>query len=321
MYKNRVILVDGLNLFTRHFMANPAMSENGDHVGGIVGFFNAMMRLVEKCKPEGVVVVWEGGGSVKKRGLFKDYKQKSKPQNLNRYYEDDIPSTYKNRNYQIKTLISLLSNIPVCQTYIDGAEADDAIGYMCKYLLKDKNKIIISSDHDFYQLIDEKTIIWSPTVKDFVNQDKVIDRFGIHPSNFYLAKSIVGDTSDNIPGVKGVGYKTLSKRFQKFTEDSEYILSDLILEAKSRVTPKSPKAFQNIVNEEKLIKRNIKLVLLDSNNLSMSQIQKLENDIENFAPAWDNIGVHKILKESTITSIDIQRWSYLLKNLKKGTIK
>ena len=104
MYKGRVILVDGLNLFTRHFMANPAMSENGDHVGGIVGFFNATMRLIEKCKPEGVVVVWEGGGSVKKRGLYKDYKQKSKPQNLNRFYEDEIPSTYQNRNNQIKTL-------------------------------------------------------------------------------------------------------------------------------------------------------------------------------------------------------------------------
>lgn len=321
MFKDRVILVDGLNLFTRHFIANPAMSENGDHVGGIVGFFNAMMRLVEKCKPEAVVVIWEGGGSIKKRGLYKDYKQKSKPQNLNRYYEDDIPSTYKNRNYQIKTLINLLSKLPICQTYIEGAEADDAIGYMCKYLLKDKNKIIVSSDHDFYQLIDKKTIIWSPTVKNFVNERKVIDRFGIHPVNFYLAKSIVGDTSDNIPGIKGVGYKTLSKRFQKFTEDSEYLLSDLLIEAKSRATPKSPKAFQNIVNEEKLIKRNIRLVLLDSNNLSMTHIQKLENDIENFTPTWDNISVHKILKASTITSIDIQRWSYLLKNLKKGTVK
>jgi DNA polymerase-1 len=321
MYKNRVILVDGLNLFTRHFMANPAMSDNGDHVGGVVGFFNATMRLVEKCKPESVIVVWEGGGSVKKRGLYKDYKQKSKPQSLNRYYEDDIPSTYQNRNFQIRTLINLLSKVPVCQTYIEGAEADDAIGYMCKYLLKEKNKIIVSSDHDFYQLINDNTIIWSPTVKGFVNKQKVIDRFGIHPENFYLAKSIVGDTSDNIPGIKGVGYKTLSKRFQKFTEESEYLLSDLLLESKSRVKPKGPKVFQDILNEEDLIKRNIKLVLLDSNNLSISHIKKLENDIENFKPIWNNIGVHKILKDTAITSIDIQRWNYLLKNLKKGTIK
>ncbi|MGA1625149.1 MAG: hypothetical protein ACO4AJ_05890, partial [Prochlorothrix sp.] len=63
--------------------------------------------------------------------------------------------------------------------------------------------------------------------------------------------------SDNIPGVKGVGYKTLSKRFQKFTEGSEYILSDLLLEAKSKVNNKGPRIFSSIVNEENLIKRNI----------------------------------------------------------------
>ena len=63
MYKNRVILVDGLNLFTRHFMANPAMSENGEQVGGIVGFFNNLTRLISRCRPEKVYIIWEGGGS------------------------------------------------------------------------------------------------------------------------------------------------------------------------------------------------------------------------------------------------------------------
>ena len=321
MNKDRVMLVDGLNLFTRHFMANPAMSDNGEHVGGTVGFFNALMHLIEKCNPEGVIVVWEGGGSTKKRGLYSDYKKKSKPQNLNRYYEDDIPSTYQNRNLQIKILTDLLSKIPVCQIYVENAEADDAIGYLVKYLLKDKNKIIVSSDHDFYQLIDSKTIIWSPTVKDFINEKKVIERFGIHPNNFYLAKSIAGDTSDNIPGVKGVGYKNLSKRFHKLTEGNAYILSDLISDAKNQVSAKSPKIFADIVNEEDLIKRNIRLILLDSNNLTIDQITKIESAIVNYAPMWDNIGILKLLKESAIDSIDIQRWNYLLKNLKKGTIK
>ncbi len=321
MYKDRVILVDGLNLFTRHFIANPAMSENGDHVGGIVGFFNSLMKMIEKCNPEAVVVVWEGGGSVKKRGLFKEYKMGSKPQKLNRYYDDDIPDTYENRSYQLRTLINILFNTPVCQTYISGAEADDAIGYLSKYLLREKNKIIVSSDHDFYQLIDEKTIIWSPTLKKFVDTNRVIERFGIHPNNFFLAKSISGDPSDNIPGIKGVGYKTLSKRLPKLKEANEYILSDLIADAQSLIKPKGPKAYENIVNGESLIRRNAKLVLLDTNNLSLEHIKKIESDIENFEPVWNNIGVHKILRESTITSIDPQRWNYLLKKLKKGTIK
>jgi DNA polymerase-1 len=297
------------------------MSENGEHVGGVVGFFNAMMRLVEKCKPESVIVVWEGEGSNKKRGLYSDYKKNSRPQRLNRYYEDDIPATYQNRSFQIKTLISILACAPVCQTYIAGAEADDAIGYLCKYLLKDKNKIIVSSDHDFYQLVDDNTIIWSPTLKSFVDKHKVIERFGIHPNNFCLAKSIVGDTSDNIPGVKGVGYKSLAKRFQKFTESQEYMLYDLVIDSKSMIKKKGPKIFESICNSEDLIKRNNRLVLLDTNNLSISHIKKLESDIENFKPLYDNMNIHRLLKASSITNIDMLRWNYLLRKLKKGTIK
>jgi hypothetical protein len=61
--------------------------------------------------------------------------------------------------------------------------------------------------------------------------------------------------------------------------------------------------------------------LLDTNNLSLDHIKKIESDIENFDPVWNNISVHKTLRAESITSIDPQRWNYLLKNLKKGTIK
>ena len=136
---------------------------------------------------------------------------------MNRYY-DDIPDTQHNKNNQLKNLISLLRMIPVVQVYVDDAEADDIIGYLCNYTLKEKNKIIVSSDHDYYQLINKKTIIWSPTLKAFVNDKKVIQRYNVHPNNFCLAKCIVGDKSDNIPGVKGVGYKVLTKCLDKFSK-------------------------------------------------------------------------------------------------------
>ena len=58
----RVMIVDGLNLFIRHYIAHPAMSENGEQIGGFIGFFNNIARLVDKCKPDRVVVIWEGGG-------------------------------------------------------------------------------------------------------------------------------------------------------------------------------------------------------------------------------------------------------------------
>ena len=320
MTKNRLLIVDGLNLFTRHFAANPAMSENGDHVGGTVGFFNALCRLVEKCKPEGVIVVWEGGGSVRKKGVYADYKKSSKPQNLNRYYEDDIPNTYQNRNFQIKTLIDLLSLSPFCQVYVSEAEADDAIGYLVKYTLKDKNLIIVSSDHDFYQLVSERVIIWSPTLKNFVNTDKIIDRYNIHPNNFCLAKCITGDPSDNIPGVKGVGYKSLAKRFQMFKESAEYTLSDLLADATTLKGESKVKIYPGIIQNKKLIERNLRLIRLDINNLSHDQIKKLETSIGEFKPTWDNLGMHRLLKRNCIENIDLLRYNPILRNLNKGKI-
>ncbi len=154
MVKNRVLIFDALNVFMRHYIAHPAMSDNGEQIGGIVGFYYNLVGLIEKCKPESVIVVWEGGGSKRKRDLYPDYKRGGRPAKMNRYYEkDEIPDTLENRNFQIRTLIGILSNLPVCQIYVEDAEADDAIGYMSKYKLKDKNKIIVSGDHDFYQLI------------------------------------------------------------------------------------------------------------------------------------------------------------------------
>ena len=95
----------------------------------------------------------------------------------------------------------------------------------------------------------------------------------------------------------------------------------MVADAKLMIKPKGPKIFENIVNNEDLIKRNNKLVLLDTNNLSLSHIQKIESDIENFIPTWNNMNMQKILKASTIRTIDPLRWNYLLRNLKKGTIK
>ena len=106
--RSLILLIAGLNLFTRHFIANPAVSETGEHAGGVVGFLNGIASLCEKFRPTKVVVVWEGGGSTRKRLIHSDYKKKRRPEKLNRYYENDIPNTVENRNRQIKILIEMI---------------------------------------------------------------------------------------------------------------------------------------------------------------------------------------------------------------------
>ena len=98
-----VLIVDGLNVFMRHFVANPTMSSLGHHAGGVVGFLKNLRLLVDKIEPSEVIVVWEGGGSARRRAIYPEYKEKRKPQKLNRFYGSDIPDSVVNRSDQVST--------------------------------------------------------------------------------------------------------------------------------------------------------------------------------------------------------------------------
>ena len=149
------ILVDGLNVFLRHYAANPSMSKNGYQIGAIVGFLNNLKELINLFKPEEIVVVWESGGSSRRRAINSDYKSGRRP-NLNRFYdEDEIPDTKENMGYQLSQLIKLLKCMPVKQVFIKNSEGDDAIAVLTKNFIRDNETcsvIIVSTERDCYQL-------------------------------------------------------------------------------------------------------------------------------------------------------------------------
>ena len=110
------IYIDGLNVFMRHFAANPSRSLNGQLCGGIVGMLKNIQYLSEKFKPEKIVIAWEGGGSLRRRSIDPNYKLGRRPIKLNRSeYNEDIPDTIQNRNWQLQTLINILYKTPVTQ--------------------------------------------------------------------------------------------------------------------------------------------------------------------------------------------------------------
>jgi len=304
-----VLIVDALNLFTRHFVAHPATGINGEHVGGIVGFMYAIADLSERFKPSKVIVVWEGGGSSKKRSIYGEYKQKRRPEKLNRFYEEgEIPDTVENRNQQISILVEIMKNLPIIQMYVPDCEADDVIGYISKYTFKNNKKLIISSDKDFYQLLDNHTIIYSPTWKKLITRIEVTEKFGISPENFCLAKSICGDPSDNINGVDRVGFKTLAKRFPEFSQSSILSIQDITSKCKLMLAEgNNLKAIKNISESETLIKRNWSLIYLDTGNLSSQQISKISYIFENFSAGRSKISVMRILVREGIQTFNVDR--------------
>ena len=97
---------------------------------------------------------------------------------------------------------------------LPSVEADDVIGYVTQYSkFKEHQKVIVSSDKDFFQLCNGNTILYRPIQKTILNEARVTEEYGIHPNNFALARAICGDKSDNIKGIQGAGLPTIAKRF------------------------------------------------------------------------------------------------------------
>lgn len=298
-----IIIVDGLNYFTRHFVANPTMSRQGHQIGGFVGFLKGLKLLNDRLSSRRVIVIWEGGGSPRRRAIFPEYKSGRRPQRLNRYYED-IPDTYENRDYQLKLTIESLRHAPVQQIYVSDCEADDVIGYMCRHMFRNNKIVVVSSDKDLYQLIDNNVTQWSPGQKKLITPEEVREKFGVWPTNMCLVRSFVGDSSDGIPGVDGAGFKTMSKRFPLLQEDQSLMLQDVLDEA-SRHSATKVQLYKNIIDQQDIVRRNWKLMHLDIANLSGDQIKKINDSVSSYSPKKNKLEMMRLLIREGVQDFDV----------------
>jgi DNA polymerase-1 len=300
---NPIIIVDGLNYFTRHFVVNPTMSRQGHQIGGFVGFLKGLKLLNEKLNSQRMIIIWEGGGSPRRRAIFPEYKSGRRPQRLNRYYED-IPDTYENRDYQLKLTIESLRHAPVQQIYVSDCEADDVIGYMCRHMFRNNKIVVVSSDKDLYQLIDNNVTQWSPGQKKLITSEEVREKFGVWPTNMCLVRSFVGDSSDGIPGVDGAGFKTMSKRFPLLQEDQSLMLQDILDEA-SRHRATKVQLYKNIIEQQDIVRRNWKLMHLDIANLSGDQIKKINDSVSSYSPKKNKLEMMRLLIREGVQDFDV----------------
>jgi DNA polymerase-1 len=304
--KDPVLIIDGLNFFMRHFVVNPAMSSHGEHVGGFLGFFGGLGRLCEMFSPGRIVVVWESGGSPKKRAVDSSYKSGRRPPRLNRYYEDDIPATSKNHGTQVAMLVKALSYLPVTQIYVRDCEADDVIGYLGRYTFKDTDVILVSSDKDLYQLIDDTTVQWSPGQKKIIDQAEVVRKFGVSSENFCTARVFVGDSSDNITGVKGAGFGILSRWFPQLSENEFVSHGEVVEQARLMCATKKGKVLQRLAESGPTAAKNWKLMFLDTSKLAGDQIKKVTDQIEKRGTS-DKMSLLKMMVHHGIQKFDIDR--------------
>jgi 5'-3' exonuclease len=257
-----VLVVDGTNNFLRCFVVVPQLDVNGEHVGGVVGFIRSLKSIVRETKPTRVVVVWDGqGGSRYRRGIFADYKAGRKPRtnrSMDLYSPEQSQRNMESQKAKAKQYLSVLG---ILQVEYDNIEADDAIAYLCRFVFSDVDKTIVSTDRDFYQLVDNKTIVYSPTKKLYVTSQYMSESLKILPENYIYAKAILGDGSDNLEGVGGFGPKTMGKLFPVLGERPTNLEElSAIAREKADEVPKLKKFLESLEH----LKQNIQLMQLSS---------------------------------------------------------
>ena len=269
----RVLIVDQLNLFFRNYIVNPSLSTDGSPIGGLRGCMQSLQKVIRESKPDMVVICWDGeGGSKKRKLLKKDYKAGRKPIRLNRAIRNMTDDEeVDNKFWQQARLVDYYNQIPVIQFMFESTEADDIIAYVSKHkLLEDYEKIILSSDKDFFQLLDDKTVLYRPVQKEILNKKSIVDKFNIHPTNFAMARAIAGDKSDNIEGIPGVGLKTISRRFPFLKEEKTKTFSDILSHCKKELNDgEEIKAYRSILEAEDILRRNYQMMQLYAPLLSI----------------------------------------------------
>ncbi len=281
----RVLIVDALNAYLRAYIVDPSLSTNGQPIGGLKGFIKILQKLVRETNPDQIVVAWDGpNGSKKRKTMDKNYKAGRKPIRLNRAFHnltDD--EELQNKIWQQGRVIEYLNNMPIIQTLLPEIEADDVISYICSMeYYKGWQKIIVSNDRDFMQICDEETVLWRPTQDEMLNTKRIIEKTGVHPTNMAIARAIIGDASDNLAGIKGAGFKTVSKRLSFLKEEKTYTIDDVVDYCRTESETSKLKFFSSIAENRGILEHNYKMMQLYAPQMSIQSKIHVKESIENF---------------------------------------
>ena len=219
----KILLIDGNSMANRAFyatMGRMMKTPTGISTNAVYGFFQIMFKTIEEENPDKIIVAFDISSSEKRTKIFSEYKagRHKTPEDLTMQFPI------------IKELLRMM-NIPIVQK--DGIEADDILGAIAKKEGKKGNKIIIlTGDRDYFQLVDINVNIRYPKTimgkTEYIIYDnyKVNEEYGLTPEKLIEVKALMGDASDNIPGVKGIGEKTALKliiQFENLEKIYEYI--------------------------------------------------------------------------------------------------
>ena len=307
----KVLLIDLMNMFVRNFSAVRLTNDNGEHVGGAFGTLNSLQSQIKKHNPDIVSVVWEGkGSSERRRRTLKEYKEGRKFRGLNRHFEYSQEDETVSFARQLQLLKECLDLLPVYQPAVQYLEADDQIAYSCRNFFKNEAKVIVSTDRDFFQLVDSNTTIYRPVKTkenpkgETIDLSYMVEKELVFPPNYALLKAIVGDKSDNITGISGVGEKSAKRDFPLLSVNEDMGVDDILEYANSQKNSK----YQKYIDNEELLRLNYKIVQLLDIEVNMQSIVALEKSYENKDLKFNPYQLRLKLMSEDISPTNIDNW-------------
>ena len=315
--KDRIFVIDGSSYLYRAYHAMPPLSTSkGQPTGAVKGVTNMLMNLKKDSEGSPIIVVFDAKGKTFRNDIYSEYKANRPP----------MPDELRLQLQPVKSICKAIG-FPLIE--IEGVEADDVIATITKMAKDAKYKCVVSSlDKDLMQLVEDPDTTLMNTMKhEIFNEDKVFEKFGVKPSQIRDMLALVGDSSDNIPGVPKVGQKTAAKWLNEYGN-----LEGIISNADSI----KGVVGDNLRNSLDDLDRNIELVSLKEDvdlnlkfedllifNPDEEELEKIFNELE-FAAINNNKDEKSSKKlgkyKTVLNKKDLDDWVKKIKNSKAFAI-
>jgi len=305
-----ILIVDGNNLTARaNFAGKDLTKEDGTPTGCTYISIKSFKFLVEKFKPDSVLVCWDKGRSRYRTSIYPEYKS-------NRNHDNDTLEEkleYENYIDQINRVKNYLTGLPIQQFDYPGCEADDLIAFIVeKYISEGRAEevVLVSNDTDFYQLIVKGVKIYDPIKKLDLDSAYIKKKFEISADKYVYFKCMLGDKTDGISGIKGYGAAAAKQVLDRLDKVEE--LSDLKTVALAEDLQKKKK-FRDFVENFEVVERNYQLINLLNRGSFLSM--DIKNDIlfrlENSTHNIDHQKIFMMSYEDEFSSIYKDRTLFL----------
>jgi 5'-3' exonuclease len=268
------LLVDGHHMLHRVAFIRELQeltTSKGRHIGPVFGFLRVLRATLERFKASSCIVAWDApGGSTYRKELYPAYKANRK--------EGEKPEALAHINEQKLDIQKLLPFLNVKQICCKGLEGDDTLCLLIRSIPEHEDVVVVTEDKDLLQLIDYCNVsVYRPISDQLIDEDNFESVVGVPPSLFALHKAVVGDKSDNISGIHGVGPKTINKLLTEayYSEDADCWDADcdpLIL--KETCDDHKTKTGRKVYDEWETVKRNLKLVDLWANRNTLREFKR-----------------------------------------------